>query len=218
MASKGNHKSVSQLQKITRKNDRRYSNDMKDAVATFCHECDKVMLLSGLEDHIESEHQLSISEYCKFYRKPDTQLIRITYHRCRLCEKSLVLDKDKIIHHLTKCHSETSFARYKGQFLIDEGQNLVPKAPTPASQRRGAPAKSTSSLVRLPNPPPSRSPTWTQSPLTQTPRLTPTLRPSPTPTPRPSSRRTPWPECSLCGRNFKSNMHLKMHIRHEHLL
>ena len=104
MASKGNHKSVSQLQKITRKNDRRYSNDMKDAVATFCHECDKVVFLSGLKDHIESEHQLSISEYCKFYRKPDTQLIRITYHRCRLCEKSLVLDKDKIIHHLKKCH------------------------------------------------------------------------------------------------------------------
>ena len=52
---------------------------MKDAVATFCHECDKVVILSGLEDHIESEHQRSISEYCKFYRKPDTQLIRITY-------------------------------------------------------------------------------------------------------------------------------------------
>ena len=204
MASKGNHKSVSQLQKITRKNDRRYSNDMKDAVATFCHECDKVVILSGLEDHIESEHQRSISEYCKFYRKPDTQLIRITYHRCRLCEKRLVLDKGKIINHLKKCHSETSFARYKGQFLGDEGQNLVPKAPAPASQSRGAPAKSTSRLV--PNPPPSRSPTGTQSPPTETPR----------PTPRPSPRRTPWPECSLCGRNFKSNMHLKMHIRHEH--
>lgn len=173
-----------------------YSNNMKDAVETFCGECDKTMLLSELEDHIESQHELSLSEYNRFYRKASTQLISITYHKCKLCWKDLVLDKIRIVQHLKKCHAGKSFVDYKHQFLTEtsttgKGQELV----------------SIPSLLSTSNPAASLPPSKLISSKKHLP-----IRPQEI-----LSRRAPWPECSSCGRNFKSNMHLKMHIRREHL-
>ena len=159
---------------------------MRDAVQTFCGECDKTMFLSELKDHILSQHELSLSEYKRFYRKPSTQLIRPTYHKCNLCWKDIVLDKTRIVQHMQKSHSGNSFAEYKHQFLAETSTN----------------GKGQELVSMLSNPAASMSPSK-KKPSSQPQKFL--------------SRRAPWPECSTCGRNFKSNMHLKMHIRREHL-
>ena len=168
---------------------------MKDAVQTFCGDCDKTMYLSELEAHIGSQHELSLSKYKRFYRRPSTQLIRLTYHKCNLCWKDIVLDKIRIVQHLKRCHGGKPFAEYKHQFLAEtstkgKGQELVSNA----------------SLLSTSNPAASLAPSKLAS------KEEPSIRPQEI-----VSRRAPWPECSSCGRNFKSNMHLKMHIRREHL-
>ena len=160
-----------------------YSNNMSDAVQTFCGDCDKTMFLGELEDHIGSQHELSLCEYKRFYRKPSTQLIRLTYHKCNLCWKDIVLDKGRILQHLKKSHGGKSFAEYKHQFLAETSTNGKDQKLASAASSKLAPKEE------------------------------PSIRPQEI-----LSRRAPWPECSSCGRNFKSNMHLKMHIRREHLI
>ena len=192
MDVKGDKRQSSKLKKRSGKRGgknqlhKNFSNNLRDAVQTFCGECDKRMFLSELKDHIVSQHELSLSEYKRFYRKPSTQLIRLTYHKCNLCWKDIVLDKTRIVQHMKKSHSEKSFAEYKHQFLAEtstngQGQELVSMLSNPAASM--APSK--------------------EEPSNQPQEILP--------------RRAPWPECSTCGRNFKSNMHLKMHIRREHL-
>ena len=199
MYLKGDMKPCSKSKKTTKKRNnqmhKNYSNNVKDAVQTFCGDCDKTLFLSELEDHIESQHKLSLSEYNKFYRKASTQLIRITYHKCKLCRKDTVLDKIRIVQHLKKCHGGTSFIEYKRQFLTETSTNS-----------KSQELVSTASVLPRSNP---------FAPLARSmlaPREQLSIQPEEV-----LSRRAPWPECSSCGRNFKSNMHLKMHIRREHM-
>ena len=176
MGFKGRQKPSTKIGEEAKKKDelhKNYSNNMKDAVQTFCGECDKAMYLSEVKDHIKSRHKLEFTEYNRIYKNPSAQLIKITYHKCKLCRKELVLDETKVIQHLKKCHSRTAFTEYKHRFLSEESTN-------------GKGFVSTASAL-------------------------PSLKPQET-----FSRRAPWPECSSCGRNFKSNMHLKMHIRRDH--
>ena len=191
MDVKANKRPSSNLKKTSKRQNNQmhktFSNNMKDAVQTFCGDCDKAMFLSELEDHIGSQHELSLSKYKSFYRKPSTQLIRLTYHKCNLCWKDIVLDRIKIVQHLKKCHGGKSFAEYKHQFLSESSTN-----------GKGQELVSIASLLSTSNPAASL-----KEPSSRPQEMLP--------------RRAPWPECSSCGRNFKSNMHLKMHIRREHL-
>ena len=80
----------------------KYSNNMDDSVKTFCCECDKVVPLSGLEEHI-LVHKMSIKMYRQAYGDPRTEIIRPVYHKFGLCAKDLLLDSS-IIKKQKNCH------------------------------------------------------------------------------------------------------------------
>ena len=82
-----------------RKEGRRYSNDMEDAVRSKCNICDKRFLLSDLRGHTNSVHFLSFSEYKNFY---GLELEESVYHRCGICSASMLLDTDLITSHIKR--------------------------------------------------------------------------------------------------------------------
>ena len=82
-----------------RKEGRRFSNDMADAVRSKCNICDKRFLLSSLRGHTSSVHFLSFSDYKNFY---GLELEESVYHRCGICSASILLDTDSITSHIKR--------------------------------------------------------------------------------------------------------------------
>ena len=93
-----------------------YSNSMGDSVKTFCCHCDKVVTLSGLEEHILSHNKMTIKEYKKLYGNPRTQITKPVFHKCGLCTEELLLDANIIAKHVKKCH-QMEFNAYSIKFL-----------------------------------------------------------------------------------------------------
>ena len=90
-----------------RKEGRRFSNDMEDAVRSKCNICEQKFLLSSLRSHTNSVHFLSFTEYQNFY---GLELEESVYHRCGICSASMLLDTDIITSHI-KRHN-ISFSNY----------------------------------------------------------------------------------------------------------
>ena len=82
-----------------RKEGRRFSNDMADAVRSKCNICDQRFLLSSLRGHTSSVHFLSFSDYKNFY---GLDLEESVYHRCGICSASILLDTDSIASHIKR--------------------------------------------------------------------------------------------------------------------
>ena len=93
-----------------------YSNNLSDNVKTFCCQCDKVVTLSGLEDHIKVHSKMTMKEYKELYGDLKRQIIKPVYHNCGLCSKDLLLDSSVIKNHLRKKHQE-GFASYCKKFM-----------------------------------------------------------------------------------------------------
>ena len=95
-----------------RKEGRRFSNDLADAVRSKCNICDKRLLLSSLRGHTSSVHFLSFSDYKNFY---GLELEESVYHRCGICSASMLLDTDLITSHIRR-HS-LSLSNYTKRHL-----------------------------------------------------------------------------------------------------
>ena len=101
-AAKPDDESISpkmEVRRSLRKEGRRYSNDMEDAVRSKCNICEKRFLLSDLRGHTNSVHFLSFTEYKNFY---GLDLEESVYHRCGICSASMLLDSDLINSHIKR--------------------------------------------------------------------------------------------------------------------
>ena len=95
--------------------DRKYSNDMKDAVRTGCQICGKVFKFVAMRGHTKKNHGLTIMAYREKYGK--LVPLEEIYHRCGLCGHELILDSDNVMIHLKNSHNITH-AHYNAQFMV----------------------------------------------------------------------------------------------------
>jgi hypothetical protein len=104
----------------------RYSNSLGDSIKTFCCECDKAVTISGLEEHTQSHHKMTIKEYKQLYGNPRTQIIHIVYHQCGLCRDDLLLDHNVLEKHVKRCH-QVEFKEYCNKFLpsVEENKTVI---------------------------------------------------------------------------------------------
>ena len=210
-----------------------YSNKMEEAVKTFCWLCDQVISLSGLTKHLRGVHKKSTVEYREKFGEPKKQLLKLVFHKCGICSKDILLDYLVLVKHLRKAHrikgAATSEYNSKYMDMIQPKTRKLKTKETPTKSQTESFSTPPSTPFAAPKPPSSlhsSSPasSISSSPGTSLRSTTSTLKnstssilpSSPTPSPATSPRLAPVPQCSTCSRQFKSNMHLKMHLRKEH--
>ena len=210
-----------------------YSNKMEEAVKTFCWLCDQVISLSGLTKHLRGVHKESAVEYREKFGEPKKQLLKLVFHKCGICSKDILLDYLVLVKHLRKAHrikgAATSEYNSKYMDMIQPKTRKLKTKETPMKGNTASFSTPPSTPFAAPKPPSSlhsSSPASSRSssPGTSLSNSTSsmknssssTLPSSPSPSPTISPRLAPVPQCSICLKQFKSNMHLKMHIRKEH--
>ena len=210
-----------------------YSNKMEEAVKTFCWLCDQVISLSGLTKHLRGVHKESAVEYREKFGEPKKQLLKLVFHKCGICSKDILLDYLVLVKHLRKAHrikgAATSEYNSKYMDMIQPKTRKLKTKETPTKSQTASFSTPPSTPFAAPKPPSSlhsSSPasSISSSPGTSFKSTTSTLKnstssilpSSPIPSPATSPRLAPVPQCSTCSRQFKSNMHLKMHLRKEH--
>ena len=186
-----------------------YSNKMEDSVKTFCWECDQAISLSGLTKHLRGVHKKSVLEYKEMYGEPKKQLLRLVHHKCGVCNEDVLLDYLVLVKHLRKAHNIKGAAtsEYNSKFMDMIQPKKLKAKETPIKEQTSTFSTPPSTPFAIPKPPSSLPPSSPSSSSTSS---------SPTPSPTSSPRLAPVPQCSTCARQFKSNMHLKMHLRKEH--
>ena len=119
-------KPIDDLQKTTNNKIARmsvsYSNSMVDAVKTFCCECDKVVTLTGLDEHILTHNKMTVKKYKQLYGNPRTQIIQLVYHRCELCAEDVLMDFSIMEKHVRSFH-QMKFAEYCSKYLSAPQEN-----------------------------------------------------------------------------------------------
>ena len=188
-----------------------YSNKMEEAVKTFCWLCDQAISLSGLTKHLRGVHKKSAVEYREKFGEPKKQLLRLVHHKCGVCNEDVLLDYLVLVKHLRKAHNikgaATSEYNSKYMDMIQPKIRKMKANETPVKLQSFSTPPSTPFAV--PKPPSSLHSSSPSSSLSSS-------MSSPTPSPTSSPRLAPVPQCTPCNRQFKSNMHLKMHLRKEH--
>ena len=94
-----------------------HSNNIDDAVKTFCCVCDKVVPISSMNEHVKTHEKMNIKTYKQLYGDPYTQIIKLINHKCGLCFKEMLLDSSMIKKHLKNAH-QIEFAVYTKKFLV----------------------------------------------------------------------------------------------------
>ena len=203
-----------------------YSNKMEEAVKTFCWLCDQVISLSGLTKHLRGVHKESAVEYREKFGEPKKQLLKLVFHKCGICSKDILLDYLVLVKHLRKAHriKGAATSEYNSKYM-DMIQPKTRKLKTKETPTKGQPSsfsKPPSTPLAASKPPSSLHSSSPASSISSSPGTSfkstssSILPSSPTPSPTTSPRLAPVPQCSTCSRQFKSNMHLKMHLRKEH--
>ena len=203
-----------------------YSNKMEEAVKTFCWLCDQVISLSGLTKHLRGVHKESAVEYREKFGEPKKQLLKLVFHKCGICSKDILLDYLVLVKHLRKAHrikgAATSEYNSKYMDMIQPKTRKLKPKETPTKSQTGSFSTPPSTPFAAPKPPSSLHSSSPASSISSSPGTSfkstssSILPSSPTPSPTTSPRLAPVPQCSTCLRQFKSNMHLKMHLRKEH--
>ena len=210
-----------------------YSNKMEEAVKTFCWLCDQVVSLSGLTKHLRGVHKKSAVEYREKFGEPKKQLLKLVFHKCGICSKDILLDYLVLVKHLRKAHrikgAATSEYNSKYMDMIQPKTKKLKTKETPTKEKTASFSTPPSTPFAAPKPPSSLHSSSPASSISSSPGTSlrnssssmknsssSTLPSSPSPSPISSPRLAPVPQCSICLKQFKSNMHLKMHIRKEH--
>ena len=185
-----------------------YSNRMEDSVKTFCWDCDQAISLSGLTKHLRGVHKKSVVDYREMYGEPKKQLLRLVHHKCGFCKEDILLDYLLLVKHLRKAHNIRGAAtsEYNRKYMDMIQPRKLKGKETPVKEQVASFPTPPSTPFAVPKPP-SSLPTSSPSSSTSS---------SPTPSPTSSPRLAPVPQCTPCARQFKSNMHLKMHLRKDH--
>ena len=101
--------------------DVRFSNDMRDACKTICQICKAPVFLTTLRGHTRSRHNVTIDEYKKVYGNHRNNIIEKVYHKCAICQKTVLLDSDEISHHLKRNHAITH-KNYNAEYMVTKNK------------------------------------------------------------------------------------------------
>ena len=77
----------------------KFSDHLGDAVKVRCQLCQSCESLTAMRSHTRKMHDMSIAEYRKKFGDLANHLVEMVYHKCKLCDKVLLLDADRIHHH-----------------------------------------------------------------------------------------------------------------------
>ena len=100
------------------KDNRTFSNDMKDACKVKCKICEKEVVMSSISHHTRSVHCLLLTEYKGIYGDHKETILKKIYHKCGLCKEVLLLDVLEISVHLKRSKHEISHKEYNARFMI----------------------------------------------------------------------------------------------------
>ena len=102
----------------TEPKDRRFSNDMVDAIKTHCKVCQLPVTLNYLRTHTKNNHKLSISKYKEMFGNPrdKNQFLQVIYHKCGICSEEILLDADDIHRHVQQ--HKIPLSTYNAKFII----------------------------------------------------------------------------------------------------
>ena len=102
--------------RLMEEEEKRFSNDMAECCTHQCRLCHRLVSLTGLRSHTRTSHHITIKDYVEQFGNYREQLHTVTWHRCGLCQKEILLDGDEIHKH---CRSHgMSMAAYSNLFLV----------------------------------------------------------------------------------------------------
>ena len=110
--------------------DKRFSNDMRDACKTICQICKASVFLATMRGHTRRWHKVPIEEYKRVYGNHRDMITEKVYHKCGICFATVLLDSDDISHHVKKHHSITH-KTYNAEFMatkISEKEETMNKS------------------------------------------------------------------------------------------
>ena len=105
-----------------------FSDDPTKTCKTFCCSCEQIVTLSFLRRHIKARHQMTAKEYRELYGDPRKQVIKLIYHKCKLCKQSILLDTDDLSKHMNKLH-KMAYKEYVDRNM-KKGEDVIKKPET----------------------------------------------------------------------------------------
>ena len=120
--------------------DLKFSDHMKDSVQTVCQICKSKETFVNMRVHTRKVHGITITEYKNEYGGLEDHMVEAVYHRCRLCEKVLLLESDAINTHM-KGH-KFNMKEYSNKYMTLKKQQDK-KSPTSAKPKLSIDGKPT---------------------------------------------------------------------------
>ena len=103
--------------------EKRFSADMADCSSHQCRLCDRLVSITSMRSHTRATHHITIKEYMEQFGSYREQLHTVTWHKCGVCNKEILLDGDEIHKH---CRSHgMSMAEYSNLFLVTNNKKAA---------------------------------------------------------------------------------------------
>ena len=94
---------------------KKYSDHLGDAVKVLCKLCDSCESLTAMRSHTKKSHKMTIAMYRERFGQLANHIVEKVYHKCRMCDKILLLDADLVYHH-ARTHG-LSFKDYTSRYM-----------------------------------------------------------------------------------------------------
>ena len=98
----------------------KFSNNLADYTKTACKICGKEATLSQMRVHTKGKHGMQIYEYRSKFNQHNFDIIERVFHQCRICEKIILLDSDRVASHLHSHKGDHKLTQkeYNEKFMI----------------------------------------------------------------------------------------------------
>ena len=93
------------------------SNDLADYVLVECQICGLHKPMTFLRGHTKSAHNMTITEYKEKFGA-NLEIVEKVLHRCGICQDLILLDSDRIAHHLKKPGHNISHKNYAAKYTV----------------------------------------------------------------------------------------------------
>ena len=112
------------------------SNNIREFTTYRCEDCNMTYPYRQMQQHLMKQHSLTLTDYKLRYGK--LEFAQKTFHRCRLCDKTVLFTQDSIIEHLKKKHTKDghylTFKEYAFAYLVRQ-QDVAKKTVTADMKR-----------------------------------------------------------------------------------
>ena len=132
----------------TGKAEKMFNVDPSMTCKIFCCLCDKVVPLSSIKNHTKSEHKMTLTEYKELCGNPKKQIIKVVYHRCALCQRTVLFDPNEMYKHLKRKH-QISYKLYITKYIKQQpGQSIFPESQNTSSLEGVSQQKPSAVIIR----------------------------------------------------------------------